>query len=216
MARYGMIVDVNTCTGCMTCVLACKQENLTRPGVYWNEILQFENESANTITYVRNSCMQCDSAPCIDACKNNAITKREDGIVLIDQEKCKGDKNCINSCPYGAIFTNSGDTYFQEQQPFEKHPAGYRMQIPGKSSKCTLCAHRIDKGERPACVDACPSEALIFGDLDDPNSEISMKLKGSEALLVNKGAKPKITFLVDRKMVQTIDQRILEDPHMLR
>jgi molybdopterin-containing oxidoreductase family iron-sulfur binding subunit len=208
MSRYGMIIDVNNCTGCMTCVLACKQEHLTGPGVSWIRVLETEDRAANCISYSPVTCMHCDNAPCIDACEHLAISKREDGIVIIDQDKCQGSGDCIEACPYGAIRINPVEGYFGTPQPFEENPDQFRRQIPGKASKCTLCNHRIDQGERPVCVDACRSGALIFGDLDDPNSEICEKLKESKLLLASKKLQAKVTYLARDSVMETIDQKI--------
>ena len=93
MARYGLIVDLNICTGCMTCMLACKQENLTRPGIQWTKMLELESPTLDQITYVRQACMHCDDPPCVEACPSKAISKRADGIVLIDQKKCVGSRD---------------------------------------------------------------------------------------------------------------------------
>jgi molybdopterin-containing oxidoreductase family iron-sulfur binding subunit len=217
MARYGMIVELNKCTGCMTCVLACKQENLTGPGVFWNKILEIENETFDYIAYVRHACMHCDDPPCVVACSSNAISKRPDGIVLIDQQKCKGQRDCIKACPYGVISFNTGKDYFPGKKlPFEISPESYRVQLPGKASKCTLCAHRIDKGKLPICVEACQSEALIFGDLDDPNSPIRKTLWQSKQLLVEQGTNPKVSYIVPRNLSKKMDQRIIENPSMVR
>ncbi|MBN1105748.1 MAG: 4Fe-4S dicluster domain-containing protein [Deltaproteobacteria bacterium] len=216
MARYGMIVDLNKCTGCMTCVLACKQENLTGPGVFWNKILEIENETFDYIAYVWHACMHCDDPPCVAACSSKAISKRPDGIVLIDQQKCNGQRKCIDACPYGVISINTDEGYFPGKKlPFETSPERYRVQLPGKASKCTLCAHRIDKGQVPVCVQACQSEALIFGDLDDPNSAISKKLWQSKQLLAAKGARPKVSYITPRNLSKQVDQRVTENSNMV-
>jgi Fe-S-cluster-containing dehydrogenase component len=217
MARYGIIVDLNKCTGCMTCVLACKQENLTGPGVFWNKILEIENETFDYIAYVRNACMHCDNPPCVDACPSKAIYKRPDGIVLIDQNKCNGKRDCIEACPYGVISVNPDRDYFPGNKlPFEKSPADFRVQLPGKASKCTLCVHRIDEGKLPVCVEACQSEALIFGDLDDPNSAISKKRWESTQLLAEQGTNPKVSYIAPRNLSKKVGQRVIENPSMVR
>jgi Fe-S-cluster-containing dehydrogenase component len=104
------------------------------------------------VAYMPVPCMHCDNAPCIKAAKDNAIYKRPDGIVIIDPQKAVNQKNLLESCPYGAIFWNE------------------EKRLP---QKCTFCVHLLDNGwKEPRCVQACPTKALIFGDLDDPNSEV--------------------------------------------
>ena len=112
MARYGIVVDLNRCTGCMTCVVACKEENLTRPAVWWDKVLEVENPTLDTITYLWHACMHCDNPPCVGACPVKAISKRQDGIVLIDQKVCTGCGDCIKACPYGVITINPTQNYF--------------------------------------------------------------------------------------------------------
>ena len=217
MARYGMVVDLNRCTGCMTCVIACKQENLTGPNVWWSRILEMESESLNQITYVPFACTHCDDAPCVEACLEHAIYRRPDGIVLIDHEKCVGAKDCVEACPYGVIDINPDQDYFPGQKlPYEKMADTLRMHPPGKSSKCTLCVHRIEQGKEPACVEACPSKARIFGDLDDPNSPIREKLWKSEQLLASEGTNPKVSYIVPRNLLKQIERRVIENPKMVR
>ncbi len=217
MARYGILVDLNRCTGCMTCVIACKQENLTQPNVWWNRVLEVEGESLDHITYIRYACMHCDDAPCIEACLRHAIYKRPDGIVLIDHEKCVGAGDCVEACPYGVIDINPDQGYFLGQKlEYEKRADTFRIHPPGKSSKCTLCVHRIEKGEIPACVQGCPSRAMIFGDLDDPNSQIREKLYKSVQLLASEGTNPKVTYIVPTNVSKEIERRIIENPNMVR
>ena len=215
MARYGIIVDLNRCTGCMTCVIACKQENLTPPGVQWSKVMQLENETFDHITYVWHACMQCDDPPCMEVCCEKAIYKRPDGIVVIDQEKCAGCRDCLDACPYGVIQINNSQEYFPGKTlPFEKNRAAYRVQMDGKASKCTMCAHRIDRGEVPACVDVCPSEAMIFGDLDDPKSRIRAELWKSKQLLEDQGTHPKVSYIAPRNVIKPSEQRVVENPEM--
>ena len=217
MARYGIVIDLNRCTGCMTCVIACKQENLTGPRVWWDKILELESESPDGITYVRYACMHCDDPPCVDACSSGAISKREDGIVLIDHNRCVGARDCVKACPYGVIDINPDEEYFFEYKaPYEETAKTHRIHPPGKSSTCTLCAHRIDQGREPACVAGCPSKVMIFGDLDDPDSPIHEKLSRSVPLLRSKGTNPKVFYIVPDDKLEQIESRIVNNPKMER
>ena len=217
MARYGMVLDLNRCTGCMTCVMACKEENLTRPGVWWNRVLALESESLDRMTYLRYACMHCDDPPCVPVCPEHAIYKRPDGIVLIDQEKCHGHGACMKACPYDVIDRNPDQDYFPEEKlPFEETPDAHRIHPRGKASTCTLCVHRIEQGKEPACVAGCPSRVMVFGDLDDPESPIREKYQRSRPLLSSEGTNPKISYIVPEGMWEPLEQRIKENPRMVR
>jgi tetrathionate reductase subunit B len=123
------------------------------------------------VTYLHDICQHCDEAPCIPACTAHAIYKRDDGIVIIDPEKCAGHRNCIDACPYGVIYFN------------------WDLNI---AQKCTMCAHLLDKGwKEPRCVDACPTGALKFGEEKDLKDEISK----SEILHPEFGAKPRVYYI---------------------
>jgi len=215
MARYGILIDLNRCTGCMTCVIACKQENLTLPGVWWNKVLELENESSGRIIYCRYACMHCDHPPCVAACPSHAIYKREDGIVLIDQEKCNGTGDCVTACPYGAITINPYDQYFSNGDlPYQENGDAHRRHLSGKASMCTLCVHRIEQGKDPACVAGCPSKAMIFGDLDDPHSPIRGKFPESRPLLAFEGTRPGVFYLNSGRLHNQLEQRIQERPEL--
>ena len=161
--------------------------------------------------------MHCDNPPCVKACPEQAIYKRPDGIVLIDQEKCQGHGECMKACPYGVIHMNPDQDYFPgEKAAFEGMAEAHRMHLPGKASTCTLCVHRIEQGREPACVEECPSKVMVFGDLDDPNSPIREKLWRSEQLLASKGTQPKVSYIFPQNMSKQIEQRVLENPKMER
>jgi Fe-S-cluster-containing dehydrogenase component len=166
MKNYGMLIDINKCTGCYNCFLACRDEHygndfppiaLAQPfkDHFWMQIIERERGKYPKVkvSFIPKPCMHCDDPPCARASSNGAIYQRPDGIVIIDPEKSVGQKEIVSSCPHRVIFWNE-----------EKN-------IP---QKCTLCAHLLDQGwEEPRCVEACPTGALLFGDLNDPNSEIS-------------------------------------------
>lgn len=168
MARYGFVFNVERCNGCYSCFLACKDEytgNDHRPtcaataeGVNLLKVSEIEYGTGSKVKvdYVHTICQQCANPPCM-AKFPDQIYKRPDGIVIIDPGKAKGNKDMVNSCPYGAIVWNEA------------------AQLP---QKCTMCAHMLDAGEKVTrCSECCPNQALLFGDLDDPNSEISIYVK---------------------------------------
>ncbi len=217
MAKYGIIVDLDRCTGCMTCVIACKHENLTRPGVWWNKIFELEDETLDRITFLRHACMHCENPPCLHACPDDAIYQRPDGIVLIDQPSCDGCQNCVPACPYGAIDINPAADYFPAHKlPFEQGKEPHRQHPPDRAGSCTLCVHRIDAGQGPVCVAECPSKAMIFGDYDDPQSPISKKLAQSTALLSPAGTRPKVRYLCSQNVWEMLERRIRKNPNMNR
>ena len=174
--QYGMVVDLDTCIGCGLCVTACKQERSLSPnvgeapgtlGIAVNQVLDILEGTYPDLSmqYFYLQCMHCKNPPCREACPiEGAIYQREDGVVLINEEKCDGCKNrpegprCIPACPYEVI-------QFSDKESLVKI--------------CNLCVHLIDAGIEPACVRACPAETLIFGDLNDPDSKPSKALKAA-------------------------------------
>ena len=217
MPKYGIIVDLDRCSGCMTCVVACKQENLTRPGVWWNKILELENEALDRITFLRHACMHCEDPPCLKACSRAAIYQRPDGIVLIDHEKCEGAGDCADACPYGAIDINPAADYFPDQKlPFEEETATHRRHPPGKAGTCTLCVHRIEAEQEPLCVESCTATAMIFGDLEDPDSLIHKKLDKSVPLLDAECTHPRVRYIFSDNLLAEIEDRIRKNPKMVR
>lgn len=167
--KYGIAIDSARCMACYACFMACKDEycgwdtkySKAQPhmGQFWMNIKEWErgdNERRIKTATVPTPCSHCDNPACMAAAKDGAVYKREDGIVIIDPEKSKGQKQIADACPIGAVYWNE------------------ELQIP---QKCTMCAHLLEEGyKEPRCVEACPNQALIFGDLDDPNSEISKKI----------------------------------------
>jgi Fe-S-cluster-containing dehydrogenase component len=178
MARYGMMIDIDKCNGCHNCFLACKDEfagndyppfSLAQPndGKPWMGMTEKERGTCPKVKvdYIPLPCLQCGDAPCVNKAVDGEVYRRPDGIVLIDPEKSVGKKEIVSSCPHKVITWNE-----------EKN-------IP---QKCTFCAHLLEQGwKEPRCVEACPTGALLFGDLDDPNSEISMLIKSSDTEEMN-------------------------------
>lgn len=175
MARMAMLIDLTRCIGCDACTVACKQENGTPADVFFARVFNIEYGKFPNVkrVYLPVLCYHCDDAPCLKSCPNKAIFRRQDGIVLIDQCRCRGTGACVSACPYGNIVLQDLDRwYLPEDEPYESQFVRPRI-VPQKARKCTYCAHRVDEGLDPACVVACPTTARIFGDLDDPDSPIS-------------------------------------------
>lgn len=210
MPRYSLVIDLDRCTACQACVIACKMENnvpVSTPETFRNRRMTLRTRVVpltNGGKYPEPdvgiypvTCNQCDNPPCVAACPVGATYRRNDGIVLVDWEKCIGCKYCMAACPY------SMRSYIEEEQPREySNPdlaAYYRASMPpkGKVDKCTFCAHLVAKGEQPACVTACPAEARIFGDLSDPKSSVSQLLANRESLVLRPefDTKPMVYYL---------------------
>jgi molybdopterin-containing oxidoreductase family iron-sulfur binding subunit len=200
--RYGMLLDLDTCSGCSACAMACKVENGTLHGSYWCKVLvKEEGKYPNTKKKVLPvSCMHCQDAPCVDACPTGASFYHENGSVQIDNTKCIGCRSCITACPYGARTYNVKDPvtnpYFADAEMtlFEKAKAAKHP--VGKVGKCNLCKDRVAEGKEPACVMTCLNKCRFFGDLDDPSSEISQKIIELKAkpLFEHLGTKPSFYY----------------------
>ncbi len=198
--RYGMVIDLGRCVGCQACALACKAVNGTPPGVWWAKVALGETGKFPTArrTMLPTLCMHCKNPPCVEVCATGASTKRPDGIVAVDYDKCMGCRYCETACPYGArTFLDSIRPYFPEfgfnpyeQMMYQKHQAGI-------VEKCNFCLERVQKGEQPACVETCIGYARTFGDLDDPNSEVSRLIVTRRAyqLLPELGTEPSVYYL---------------------
>lgn len=177
--HYGMVIDVRRCYGCQACAVACKAEfnvplEFTRS---WVEYVEKGNYPTVSRSFLPRLCNHCSEPQCVDVCPTNATWKREeDGIVVVDSDICIGCKYCVQACPYDMRFS---------------HPES------GTASKCDFCVHRVSQGLEPACVEACPSRARIFGDLNDPESEISMVIASNPVTVLRpeKGTKPNVYYI---------------------
>jgi anaerobic dimethyl sulfoxide reductase subunit B (iron-sulfur subunit) len=144
MVQKGLYFDESRCTACETCVIACKDWHDVELGVHWLRVMTSESGKYPRVKvkYSLRVCRHCGKAPCMEVCPTEAITRREeDGVVLVDSEKCIGCRDCLPACPFGV-------PQFGED---------------GVLQKCNLCEARIQNGENPVCVDACPTRALFFG-----------------------------------------------------
>ena len=197
--KYGMVIDLQKCVGCMGCTVACKVENVTRPGIFWNVVkdLEFGKYPEVTRIFLPVPCMQCEKAPCIEVCPTGASYLRDDGIVMIDPDKCSGCGYCVEACPYGSRYLNdeSGGYYGKTLTPNEK--VGYEKHKPGIAEKCTFCTHLLEQGKEPICVRTCVGKARYFGNLDDPESEVCQLIRTRDGfqLQPDLGTKPSVYYL---------------------
>ena len=209
MSRWGMVIDLFRCIGCHACTYACKVENRTGKGVFWTLVYDYERGKYPNVmrSFLPILCMHCKDAPCERVCPSGATYKRVDGIIAVDQNKCISCKACMVACPYHVRFENPEDTYLtMEGCQKQEHDS---LRQPGIIEKCNFCKDRIEWGiahglmpgmewdANPACVNACPVNARTFGNLDDPNSEIS-KLISSEkgdVLLGELGTGPAVFYI---------------------
>lgn len=206
--QYGMLIDMERCSGCSTCRVVCKAENNVPLGadMAWCRILtpaEVMNEFSTTKPKeaMPLQCMHCEDAPCVDVCPTGATYKRDDGIVAINYEECIGCQACVQACPYNArIFNEEEPEQIPSYDDERLGDAAVPARGKDKVAKCTFCMEKVDRGEKPACVIGCPTDARIFGDVNDPNSEISkaIKAKGGKRFLDELGTKPFVYYAPPR------------------
>ncbi len=209
MPKYGMTIDLDRCTGCRGCMVACKIENNTTEETYWMYVFRLEEGKFPDarVKFMPRPCMHCEDAPCVKVCPVGARYKRTDGIVATDWDRCIGCRYCEVACPYGVNYFNyqdpkKGQYLDWHDSDVEKVLAGaipswsnpdlenaYGPEnrkiaggnhIKGVIEKCTFCVQRVEIGKNPACVETCPVHAMAFGDLDDPNSAPSQVLSANK------------------------------------
>jgi Fe-S-cluster-containing dehydrogenase component len=178
MPSFGFVIDQRRCIGCHACTVACKSENEVPVGEFRTWVKYVEKgtfpEVRRHFTVLR--CNHCDEAPCVEICPVNALEKRPDAIVDLDRDVCIGCQACMQACPYDALYINPHT---------------------GTAEKCHYCAHRTELGLEPACVVVCPEEAIIAGDLDDPDSRIATLVREEKTSQrkTEKGTKPRVWYV---------------------
>ena len=178
MARYGMLINTKKCIGCYACRVACQRQNNLLPT---EDFIRYEEHEVGTYPNVRVEtvplqCMHCEDAPCEAVCPTHATYTTDSGVVLVDEEKCIGCKYCMAACPY---------------------QVRYQVET-GEVQKCTFCHHRTGVGLLPACVGTCVGYARTFGDLNDPESDISKRLaeaNGGDVLYEDLGLNPSLYYI---------------------
>ena len=203
MTKLGLAINKTRCIGCQTCAHACKMQNNVPSGMRWNRVLtegcdvedgalgEFPNLSRG---YLPVACQHCENPACLRVCPTGATYKDDKGRVEVDYEKCIGCRMCMAACPYNARVFNWNDP--KREPDFNYGDKDVPVRGKGVVEKCTLCKERTDRGEEPMCVKCCPVKARTFGDLDDPNSEISKLVVARKAgvLLEEQGTRPQVHY----------------------
>lgn len=206
--QWAMVIDQSKCTGCNYCTLACQAHNDVNPDIQWNKVVA-DGTVGDMQVFVPRPCMHCEKAPCVEVCPVKASYYRDDGIVMMDYDRCIGCRYCQVACPYDArsfnweSFTGENPAVPEWGNPeVERRPRG----VP---EKCSFCYQTIDRGlalglkpgidpdATPACVNICPTGARIFGDLNDPESNVSQALHHNPTfrLRENLGTGPRVYYI---------------------
>lgn len=205
--RTAMVIDTKRCIACNSCAVACKIENNLPVGNWWNRIMTDGGDHLDAprgeypdleMTNLTVACQHCDNPACTKVCPVGATyVDEETGAVRQDYDKCIGCRMCMSACPYTGVRS------FNWEEP--KYHLDFKvgdMDTPDHQKhtveKCTFCWHRLAKGLAPACVETCSARARYFGDLNDPESEVSKLLKSRayKQLLTDEGTKPSVYYLV--------------------
>ena len=209
MKKYGFVIDLKRCYGCYSCTAACKATNNTPKGIDFAKCI-----SAEIGTYpsaqrqmLPTLCMQCEEPECLKVCPTGATKQNEEGIVTVDKKMCMGCGYCMMACPYGQRHVVSDwETYLPAAEgdldPYQDYSKkkwegknGY-----GMATKCDFCYDRVQEGDEPGCVKSCPAKARYFGDLNDPESEVSVLLRRERGYQLNPefGTNPSVYYLPAR------------------
>ncbi len=227
MSRWGMVIDLDRCTACQACTVACQAENNIPPAgpteadkgrsIHWNQVVPIHTEEHDrtTLRYIPMPCMHCDDSPCSKVCPVHATYMNPEGIVAQIWNRCIGCRYCTVACPYTRRFFNWVEPSWPEVMKKQLNPE-VSVRPQGVVEKCTFCYHRLRKVKEqarkenravrddevvrlPACCETCPSEARYFGDLDDPESTVSKLSRSRRAFRLQEdlGTRPKVYYLAE-------------------
>ncbi len=231
MARWGMVIDLDRCTGCQACMIACKAENnipfvgeeQAHQGrnISWMEVIsEVEGSGAEARTrFIPRPCFHCEHPPCTKVCPVHATYVNPEGLVAQIYYRCIGCRFCMAACPYTAKYFNWHKYDVPEMMKRQTNP-DVSVRQKGVVEKCTFCHHRLQKAKDraryegreltpedyvPACAESCPTGAIYFGDLDDPASEVSKLSRSTRAfrLLEELGTEPKVFYLEEGERIET-------------
>ena len=203
--QYGMVIDLKKCMGCQTCATSCKLANNLPSGNWWNVVYTDGGETIDTasgeypnctLQHRPVACQHCAEPSCVAVCPTGATYKDEEtGIVMQDPETCIGCKSCIEACPHNVRVYNDGEPAYALD--FAVGYVDAPAHIANTVEKCTMCANLVKQDEQPMCVQACVGYARYFGDLDDPESEVSKLIvdRDSMQLLAEQGTNPSVYYL---------------------
>ncbi len=218
--RWGMTIDVNRCVGCQTCTVACKHENDTVPGVQWRKVLDVELGKYPDVErlFMVVGCQHCAEPSCVPVCPTGATKQREDGLVTMDYDLCIGCASCAVACPYQARTIVHDERWYFGQETVQEVHVAHDERI-GVAQKCTFCIDRVDDGleaglkpgedplATPACASSCISQAIKFGDFNDPDSQVSKLTADRDFFQMHEelGNDPQIKYLIETPAVPARD-----------
>lgn len=204
--RYGITIDLQRCIGCHTCAVACRYENNLSENTWWNRVATDGGHFVDTprgeypnlsVKQYPIACQHCENPACVKVCPVGATYKdSETGVVRQDYDKCIGCRMCMAACPYTGVRSFN----WEEPKSVFDHAMGDK-DVPEHQKhtveKCTMCWHRLARGEEPACIKQCPGRARVWGDLDDSSSEVSKLIasRNYKQLLPEEGTRPSVYYL---------------------
>jgi Fe-S-cluster-containing dehydrogenase component len=226
MPRWGMVIDLDKCTGCQSCTAACRAENsvpfagpeqaLMGRAIFYNEVLEEEVHGHYPFLhtqFIPRPCFHCENPPCVKVCPVEATFRTEEGLVLMNYERCIGCRLCTTACPYAVRYFNWSVPHFPPPMDQALNP-DVPVRPKGVVEKCTFCIHRLQAAQAraeeegrelsdaevvllPACNQACPASARYFGDLEDPESTVSRLSRSQRAyrLFEELGTEPSVYYL---------------------